>query len=85
MKTLPIILTVLALGTSVAFADAEADFKKMDTDNDGSLSLAEFKAGPEGQKDSAKAEELFKKADADTNGTLSLDEYKPLAAHLEKK
>lgn len=54
----------------------EEIFKKLDTNNDGSLSLEEFKAGPMAQHDPAKAEEVFKKMDADGNGSVSLEEFK---------
>ena len=50
-------------------------FKKLDTNGDGKISLDEFKAGPLGQKDPAKAEEIFKKKDKDGDGFLSLEEF----------
>jgi hypothetical protein len=53
---------------------AEA-FKKLDTNGDGKISLDEFKAGPLGKKDPAKAEEIFKKKDKDGDGSLSLEEF----------
>jgi len=55
---------------------AEESFKKLDTNGDGSLSLAEFKAGPMGQKDPAKAEEIYKKMDTKGNGKVTLEEFK---------
>ena len=57
-------------------------FKKLDTNGDGKISLDEFKAGPQGKKDPAKAEEIFKKKDKDGDGSLSLEEF---SAHGEKK
>ncbi len=54
----------------------EEAFKKLDTDNSGDISLAEFKAGPRAQKDPAKAEEHYKKLDADNNGKVTLEEFK---------
>ncbi|HSI14479.1 MAG TPA: EF-hand domain-containing protein [Chthoniobacter sp.] len=57
-------------------------FKKLDTNGDGKISLDEFKAGPQGKKDPAKAEEIFKKKDKDGDGFLSLEEF---SAHGEKK
>jgi hypothetical protein len=54
----------------------EEIFKKLDANADGSISLDEFKAGPAGQRDAAKAEEVFKKIDADGNGNVSAEEFK---------
>ena len=54
----------------------EDAFKKLDTDNSGDISLAEFKAGPRAQKDPAKAEEHYKKIDADNNGKVTIEEFK---------
>jgi Ca2+-binding EF-hand superfamily protein len=50
-------------------------FKKLDTNGDGKVSLEEFKAGPAGKKDPAKAEEIFKKKDKDNDGSLTLEEF----------
>ena len=61
----------------------EEAFKALDTDNSGDISLAEFKAGPRGQKDPAKAEEAYKKLDANSDGKVTLEEFK--AGHHEKK
>ncbi len=57
-------------------------FKKLDANGDGKISLDEFKAGPAGKKDPAKAEEIFKKKDKDGDGFLTLEEF---SAHGEKK
>ncbi|GAQ86515.1 hypothetical protein KFL_002940010 [Klebsormidium nitens] len=51
-------------------------FRKLDTDEDGHLSLPEVAYGLEGlgfSKDSAV--ELFRRADADQNGSVSIDEF----------
>lgn len=57
-------------------------FKKLDANGDGKISLDEFKAGPAGKKDPAKAEEIFKKKDKDGDGFLTLEEF---SAHEGKK
>ena len=61
----------------------EEAFKALDTDNSGDISLAEFKAGPRGQKDPAKAEEAYKKMNTSNDGKLTLEQFK--AGHHEKK
>jgi hypothetical protein len=59
---------------------AEA-FKKMDSNNDGKLSLDEYKSVV-GKKDPARAEERFKKLDKNGDGALTQDEF---AAPAPKK
>ena len=54
----------------------EEIFKKLDTNNDGSISLEEFKAGPRAQKDPAKAEEIYKQMNKAGDGKLTLEEFK---------
>ena len=54
----------------------EEIFKKLDTNNDGVISLDEFKAGPRAQKEPDKAEAAFKKMDKDGDGKLTLEEFK---------
>jgi len=54
----------------------EAVFKKLDTNNDGALSLEEFKAGKRAQQDPTKAEGVFKQIDKNNDGQISLDEFK---------
>ena len=61
----------------------EDAFKALDKNNDGGISLDEFKASPRGQKDAAKAEEHFKKLDSNSDGKVTLEEFK--AGHHEKK
>jgi len=53
----------------------EEQFKKMDKNGDGKLSLDEFKGKRQGDK-ATKAEETFKKKDKDNDGSLSLEEFK---------
>jgi Ca2+-binding EF-hand superfamily protein len=54
------------------FQRLDDEFKRMDKDGDGQMTLAEFKAG---KTDAKAAEEEFKKADKDGNGTVSAGEY----------
>ena len=56
--------------------DKDAQFKKLDTDGDGKLSLDELKAGPMGKKAPEKCEALIKAKDKDGDGKLSLEEFK---------
>ncbi len=63
-------------GSGKGRPNPERIFKKLDADNNGSVSLDEFKAGPRAQKDPEKAEEIFKRIDKDGNGELSLEEFK---------
>ncbi len=97
MKTLTSILAALALSASFAAAEdkkpeAGAEkpkrdpaelFKKLDSNNDGKVSLEEWKASPMGKKDAAKAEEMFKSKDKDNDGSLTLDEFKA-GGHAKK-
>ncbi|WP_297104121.1 hypothetical protein [uncultured Devosia sp.] len=72
-----IVLTSLfALGlTGAALAQATTDFATVDTDMNGSVSLAEAQvAWPD------LTEEAFTAADTDGNGELSLEEYDALVA-----
>ncbi|KAB2646851.1 MAG: EF-hand domain-containing protein [Verrucomicrobia bacterium] len=97
MKTKLIISTLGALALATTLASAEDKpagpggrpshhqpgeiFKKLDTNNDGSVSEAEFKAGPRAQKDPAKAAEIFKKLDKDNSGGVTAEELKAARPH----
>jgi len=50
-------------------------FKKLDANNDSSLSLEEFKASPRSKKNPDKAEGAYKKMDKDSDGKLTLEEF----------
>ena len=53
----------------------EQQFKRMDKNADGKLSVDEFKGKRQGDK-ATKAEETFKKKDKDNDGSLTLEEFK---------
>ena len=55
--------------------DVEANFKKMDADKDGKLTLEEFKAKKKG-KQLENAEARFKKFDKDSDSKVTLEEFK---------
>jgi Ca2+-binding EF-hand superfamily protein len=61
----------------------EEILKKLDTNNDGKISLDEWKASPRSQKDPARAQEMFNKLDANHDGFITLDELKahPMGQH----
>jgi Ca2+-binding EF-hand superfamily protein len=61
--------------------DPEAQFKRLDTNNDSKLTVEEFKGKRTGDK-ATKAEEQFKKRDKNGDGFLSLEEFK---AGMKKK
>ncbi|HEY1051702.1 MAG TPA: EF-hand domain-containing protein [Prosthecobacter sp.] len=91
MKSITSILAILALAATVNAADEKkpadgakkkamdpaAMLKKLDTDNNGSVSKAEFLATPAAKKDEAKAGERFGKMDKNSDGSLSLEELTP--------
>ncbi|NQX01576.1 EF-hand domain-containing protein [bacterium] len=87
MKSSIQILGIIALATSLSFGEDQAPkekkapnpekaFKKLDTDNNGSVSLEEYKVSPMGTRAGDKAEPKFKKLDTDGNGSVNLDEFK---------
>jgi Ca2+-binding EF-hand superfamily protein len=70
--------------------DPEMLFKKLDANNDGSLSLEEFKKfGEMGKGKLAEhpelLEKMFKKLDTDNDGKLSLEEFKKIGELRKKK
>lgn len=73
-----------AKGENKPKRDPSEVFKKIDGNSDNALTLDEFKAGPLGKKDPAKAEEVFKKRDKDGDGKLSLEEFKAHAGGKKK-
>jgi len=50
--------------------------KALDTDGNGAISLAEFKAGKRAQENPEKAAEIFAKLDADASGEITPAEFK---------
>jgi Ca2+-binding EF-hand superfamily protein len=63
--------------------DPEAQFKKLDKNSDGKLSLDEVKGKAEGKRAEA-AEKRFKAADKDNDGALSLEEFKSMSEKKKK-
>lgn len=63
---------------------AEAKFKSLDKDENGFLSLEEFKACPSGEGCAKKSEKLFNEFDKDKSGTLSFEEFKEMAKQCKK-
>ena len=63
--------------------DPAETFKKLNTTNDGKLTLEQFLAGPQGKKDPDKAKAYFQKIDKDNTGSITLDQW--MAAHSGKK
>ncbi len=61
----------------------EEMLKRLDTNQDGKISLEEWKASPRSQKDPSRAEEMFKKLDTNHDGVITLEELKahPFGEH----
>ena len=87
MKILPLLIATLSASSFVALAADEKPaapakpkrdpaqlFKNFDRDNDGGITLEEYKAGMVGQMDPARVETVFKQKDKDGDGKLNLDE-----------
>ncbi len=62
--------------------DPQAIFKKRDANNDGGITLEEFKLGA---KDATKAEQAFKRRDKDSDGKITLEEFKAPAGRKNKE
>jgi Ca2+-binding EF-hand superfamily protein len=82
-KPMKITLMLSALLLSASFAPAadksdkanpEAIFKKLDSNNDGSVTKEEYLASKRAQKDTDKAGKRFEKLDANKDGKLSKEE-----------
>jgi EF-hand domain pair len=54
-------------------------FQKIDTDDSGSISLAEFQASPRAKENPDRAAEIFGKIDADGSGEVTKDELAKFA------
>ena len=87
MKTLPFLIAVLFATNLVVLAADEKPavpakpkrdpaqlFKNFDRDNDGGVSLEEYKTGMTGKMDPARIDEVFKKKDQNGDGKLNLEE-----------
>lgn len=87
MKTLPLLIATLATSSLIAFAADEKPaapakpkrdpaelFKNFDRDNDGGITLDEYKAGMVGQMDPARIDGVFKFKDKNADGKLNLEE-----------
>ena len=90
MKTYIPTIAALALSATLACAEGNKEkkhhppqdrpnpedfFKKLDTDGNGSISLAEFQASPKGKENPERAAEFFKKLDADGDGQVTKEEF----------
>src|ERR1700733_11488 len=62
-------------------ADPAEQFKKLDTNGDGKVTLEEWMASKRAQKDPDKAKEAFQKKDKGNKGYLTLEEF---AGHGKK-
>lgn len=79
-KFLAFVLAAGLCGSAIAAdekkATPEEQFKKLDANSDGKVSLEEYKGKRTGDK-ATKAEETFKKRDKNNDGSLSLEEFAP--------
>ena len=63
----------------------EERFKKLDKDNDGKVTLAEFTAAVKDDQKKQTMETVFKKMDKDNKGFLTIDDFKAPAKGGKKK
>ncbi len=68
-------IPILAADKEGEKADPEAQFKKMDKDSDGKVTLEEFVGKKDGEK-ADKAKAAFAKLDKNSDGSLTLEEFK---------
>ena len=65
-------------------ADFEADFKKLDGNSDGKVTLEEFKEKAT-EKQKPRADQIFARMDKDSDGKVTLEEYKEFRNTPRKK
>lgn len=87
-------LAVALLGSFLAQAQQERKRRpqpekilaKMDTDDNGSVSLDEFKAAPMNEDFKIEVlEKRFKKMDEDDNGEIDIEELKKAVRHMKRR
>ncbi len=72
---------IMATSSLAIAAEKKGPFAKMDTNNDGKISLDEYK-----NKNAERMEEAFKAADTNNDGALSKEEVKAMrSANKEKR
>ena len=76
-------LTVSASAADKPKPDMEAQFKKLDKDSDGKLSLVEM-TGKKTGEDAEKVKKAFGRLDANKDGSVSLEEFKNRPAKKTK-
>lgn len=98
-STLLVLTVACLIGLNASAAEKKKDeakkphkspeeiFQMLDKDNDGKVTLDEFKANKKTPEQVEKAEKAFKKRDADGDGALTLEEFTaaPKKGDKEKK